>query len=197
MSTLRLAPDWLRGVPEQTIATIKLAFLHGDSSDPQRCFDQSRAWFGEHPVMASIMGTSGHSIAVTDLMLRPSGFVHMLLVSAPGTNMRRAGRITQRLLELETYRVLSLRGLSAAKELQPMLSHADVGLGDITGQLESKPAILELGRFHGPPYGGWTVKRSNFSDYDEMRPHGALGHLTPREYVDQREAAAPRETACL
>lgn len=138
MSALRLTPEWLRGIPGQTIAAIKLAFLHGDLSDPQQCLEQSRAWFGEHPVMASIMGASGHSIAVTDLMLRPSGFEHILVVAPHGTNTKRAGRIVQRLLELETYRILSLRGLSAAKNLWPMLSHADRALADITGQLESK-----------------------------------------------------------
>jgi len=140
MSALRLAPEWLSSIPGQTIAAIKLAFLHGDLSDPQRCLDQSRAWFGEHPVMASMMGALGHSIAVTDLMLRPSGFEHMLVVAPPGTNTRRAGRITQRLLELETYRILSLRGLSAAKKLWPMMTQADVALADITGRLESKLA---------------------------------------------------------
>jgi len=34
-------------------------------------------------------------------------------------------------------------------------------------------------------------------DYNHTRPHGALGHLTPREFVAQRQAVAPRETVCL
>ena len=138
MSALRLAPEWLRGLPGQTIAAIKLALLPGDLSNPAACLEQSRAWFGEHPVLASILGATGHSLAVTDLMLRPSGFEHMLVIAPPGTNTTRAGRVTQRLLELETYRILSLRGLSAAKQLWPMLSHADRTLADVTARLENK-----------------------------------------------------------
>jgi len=34
-------------------------------------------------------------------------------------------------------------------------------------------------------------------DYNHTRPHGALGHLTPREFVAQRQAVARRETVCL
>lgn len=32
-------------------------------------------------------------------------------------------------------------------------------------------------------------------DYNEARPHGALGHLTPREYAQQRQATMNREVA--
>jgi len=140
MSALRIAPQWLRTLPGQTIAAIKLAFLHGDLNKPAGCLEQSRAWFGEHPLLASLMGATGHSVSVTDFMLRPSGFEHILVIAPPGTNSTRAGRVTQRLLELETYRILSLLGFSAAKQLWPMLSRADQELADITAQLESKLA---------------------------------------------------------
>lgn len=138
MSALRLPPEWLHSLPGQTIAAIKLAFLHGDLTKPAECLEQSLAWFGEHPVLASIMGTTGHSLVVTDLILRPSGFEHMLVIASPGTNTARAGRVTQRVLELETYRILSLRGLAAAKQLWPMLSHADRTLADVMARLENK-----------------------------------------------------------
>ncbi len=138
MSALRLTPEWLRTLPGRTIAAIKLAFLHGDLTNPVQCLERSRAWFGEQPVVASVMGTSGHSLVVTDLILRPSGFEHMLVVASPGTGTARAGRVTRRVLELETYRILSLRGLSAAKQLWPMLSDADGTLADVMARLENK-----------------------------------------------------------
>jgi len=138
MSALRLAPEWLRSLPGQTIAAIKLAFLHGDLTNPAQCLEQSRGWFGEHPLLASVMGTAGHSLVVTDLMLRPSGFEHVLIAASPGTSTARAGRVTQRVLELETYRILSLRGLSAAKQLWPLLSDADRTLAEVMARLENK-----------------------------------------------------------
>ena len=59
----------------------------------------------------------GHSLVVTDFCLRASGFEHIVVLVDPGTPETRAGRICQRLLELETYRLRALRGLPAAKAL--------------------------------------------------------------------------------
>jgi putative transposase len=32
-------------------------------------------------------------------------------------------------------------------------------------------------------------------DYNQRRPHGSLGHLTPSEFVAQRQVMAPAEAA--
>jgi uncharacterized membrane-anchored protein len=138
LSSLVLAPEWLRSIPGRTIAAIKLAIVHGDLTTAEATLAQARAWFGEHPVVASVMGNNGHSWAVTDFMLRPSGFERMLVIAPPGTSQTRAGRISQRLLELETYRLMALRGLPVAKQLGPMLTEADGTLADITTRLENK-----------------------------------------------------------
>jgi len=138
LPSLVLTPEWLRSIPGRTIAAIKLALVHGDLTTVDDTLAQARAWFGEHSVVASVMGNAGHSWAVTDFMLRPSGFERMLVITPPGTTQTRAGRISQRLLELETYRLMALRGLPVAKQLGPMLTEADGALADITAQLESK-----------------------------------------------------------
>ena len=55
--------------------------------------------------------------------------------------MRRPGSArssAQRLLEIETYRLMALRGLPVAKALGPMLNSAESSLADITAQLENK-----------------------------------------------------------
>jgi uncharacterized membrane-anchored protein len=62
----------------------------------------------------------------------------MLVLAPPGTTETRAGRISQRLLELETYRLMALRGLPVAKALSPMLADAEAQLATITAQLENK-----------------------------------------------------------
>jgi uncharacterized membrane-anchored protein len=77
---------------------------------------------------------------VTDFMLRPSGFERMLVIVPPGTTQTRVGRISHRLLELETYRLMALRGLPVAKQLGPMLTASDDALADITARLELKSA---------------------------------------------------------
>jgi uncharacterized membrane-anchored protein len=80
----------------------------------------------------------GHSIVVTDFRLRDSGFERMLVLAPADTSETRAGRISARLLELETYRMMALRGLPVAKELGPMLAESEAVLSTITARLEGK-----------------------------------------------------------
>jgi uncharacterized membrane-anchored protein len=77
---------------------------------------------------------------VTDFKLRDSGFERMLVVSPPDTSETRAGRVAQRLLEIETYRIMALRGLPVARQLDPKLASAEKQLADITAQLKNKTA---------------------------------------------------------
>ena len=95
--------------------------------------------FGGHTLVASQLG-NGHSWALTEFRIGADGFERMLVIAPPGTTDTRAGRITQRLLELETYRLMALRGVPVAKALGPMLSQAESALSDITARLESKSA---------------------------------------------------------
>ena len=135
-------PGWLRGIPGRTVAAIKLVMLHCDLPEqtPQaqaRLMEPAQQWFGGRTVVASQLG-GGHSWALTDFHLRPSGFERMLVIAPPGTTETRAGRISQRLLEQETYRLMALRGLPVAKALSPTLADAERRLAAITAQLENK-----------------------------------------------------------
>jgi uncharacterized membrane-anchored protein len=140
LSALVVPADWLRNIPGRTIAAIKLAMVHGDIHNADATMAATRRWFGEHTVVASVLGNNSHSWAVTDFVLRTGGFERMLVITPEDTSQTRAGRISQRLLELETYRLMALRGLPVAKLLAPMLTRAESGLADITAQLENKSA---------------------------------------------------------
>lgn len=74
----------------------------------------------------------GHSFAVTDFRLLAGGFERMVVIAPPDTS---AGRISQRLLEVETYRLIALRGLPVAKALSPMPRAAQAELAGITAAL--------------------------------------------------------------
>jgi uncharacterized membrane-anchored protein len=140
LSHIVLPPGWLAGIPGRTFAGIKLVMLHGDMQHPQETLAQARTWLGEHTVVASLMGNNAHSMVVTDFMLRESGYERMLVVAHTDTTETRAGRISQRLLEIETYRLIALRGLPVAKELGALLSRSEEQLSDITAQMENKSA---------------------------------------------------------
>lgn len=137
LDSLALDPSWLRGIPGRTFAAIKMVMVHASLDDPQAALASGQQWFGGRTVVGSLMG-GGHSCAVTDFRLRETGFERMLVIAPSGTSETRAGRISQRLLELETYRLMALRGLPAAKSLTPMLARAEATLADITTRLEGK-----------------------------------------------------------
>jgi uncharacterized membrane-anchored protein len=138
MSNLAVPREWLAGIPGRTMAAISMAMVHGDLSTPDETMALARHWFGDPVVVASKMGNNGHSWAVSDFIMQPSGFERILVVAPSSTTPARAGRISQRLLELETYRIMALRGLPVAKELGPVLGQAETLLLEITASLDNK-----------------------------------------------------------
>ena len=139
LSALAVDAAWLRAIPGRTVAAIKLALVEADADDTQATLTEGRRWFGRNTMVASRLGT-GPTLAMTDFRLRTSGFERMLLVAPPATSPTRAGRLSQRLLELETYRLMALRGLPVAKALAPMLHDAEATLARITLRLEDAQA---------------------------------------------------------
>lgn len=139
---LALPPGWLASIPGRTVAAIELVMLNADWPEPTPAAQaalmaQAQRWLGRDSLVASQLG-GGHSWALTDFALRADGFERMLVIAPPETTETRAGRISQRLLELETYRLMALRGLPVAKALSPLLADAERRLAAITAQLENK-----------------------------------------------------------
>ena len=133
--------EWLRGLPGQTVAAIHLAMLPEGTDDPQMLV-KAQQWLGEGMLIGSRMGNTvegrSHSCLLSHLRIGADGFERLLVLAEPDTNEGRAGRISQRVLELETYRIMSLRGLPVAKQLSPVLAKAESELADITARLESQ-----------------------------------------------------------
>lgn len=132
---------WLRAIPGKTVAAIHLGMLAAPVDAPDTVA-QAQVWLGEGAVVGSRMGntTEGlpHSCVLTHFRLGADGFERMLVLAPADTSEARAGRISQRLLELETYRLMALRGLPVAKALSPVLSDAEAQLAEITARLERK-----------------------------------------------------------
>ena len=139
-SSLTLPKDWLSEIPGQTIAAINLAMVHGDLKHPEEMLESARNWFGKRPIVASLVGRNSDSLVATDFKLRDSGFERILVILQPESSVTRSGRIAQRLLEIETYRIMALRGLPVAKQIDPELDDTEKQLLSITAQLEDKVA---------------------------------------------------------
>jgi uncharacterized membrane-anchored protein len=158
---LTVPTQWLAQIPGRTVAAVQLAMVTAPLDEATGLMAQAVTWLGGRTVVASLMGSNaanvagqggdtsnrqgyghpmGHSWALTQFLLQPDGFERMLVIAPEGTSQTRAGRIAARLLELETYRLMALRGLPVAKTLGPMLSAAESALATITARLENKSA---------------------------------------------------------
>ena len=136
-SHLAVSAQWLHNLPGQTVAAIQMAMVEADISDTALTMQQARNWFGGRSVLASLLGM-GHSWAVSELRIGDDGFERLLVIAPPGTTESRSGRNSHRLLEMEIYRLMALRGLPVAKELGAMLGECEGGLADITVALDQK-----------------------------------------------------------
>jgi len=160
LADLAVPAAWLAAIPGRTVAAIQLAMVNAALDNADALMQRAVSWLGGGTVVASLMGTNalpgltaadapdrhgyghplGHSWALTKFRLRDDGFERMLVIAPEGTSQTRAGRIAARLLELETYRLMALRGLPVAKALSLMLTQSEQALAQITAQLESKAA---------------------------------------------------------
>ncbi len=161
LNGLVLPTQWLANIPGRTVAAVQLVMVNASLNEAPALMAQAVNWLGGRTVVASLMGSNaassteqitepdnrhgyvhpmGHSWALTQFRLQDDGFERMLVIAPEGTSQTRAGRIAARLLELETYRLMALRGLPVTKVLGPMLAQSEAALARITAQLENKSA---------------------------------------------------------
>ncbi len=137
-------PGWLAGIPGRTVAAIQVVMFTAQLHDMQGALALAQPWFAPGATLiASQMGT-GQSCAATDFGVNADGFERMLVLLHPGSSASRPGRISVRLLELETYRLMALRGLPPAKALTPLLASIERELSELTVELESPAASEQL-----------------------------------------------------
>ena len=139
LQSLVIPPQWWATIPGKTVAAIMVAMVHGDVDDPAAMRQTAEPWLDSREPLASLLGVR-RSCAMSNFRIRESGFERIVVISPPNTSELRAGRLLQRLMEMETYRVMALRGLPVAKELAPMLAAAESQLAAITARMEQADA---------------------------------------------------------
>lgn len=133
-----LPPGWLAAIPGRTFVAARVLILPDPLTDTQSTLKSARQWLGNNPIVASLIGVDGHSLAVSDFLIDDSGFERFLIFAPMGSSATRIGRVVQRVLEVETYRMMALRGLPVAKALSPELTAAEKQLASMTVLLEDK-----------------------------------------------------------
>ena len=114
--------DWLADAPGQRItsAMVRVIERPGDAAINAALSD----WFVHESLAASHM-LDDAAVAAGDFRIDPNGHTRFAVFVSPGTGQRRIGRIVQRLCEIETYKTMSMLGLSRARELTPRMGELD------------------------------------------------------------------------
>jgi uncharacterized membrane-anchored protein len=141
-------------------------------------------------VVASMMGGNSHSMAITNFKLRPDGFERMLVLAPQHTSETRAGRISQRLLELETYRMMALRGLPVAKSLSGVLAESETALADVTVKLEQRE-VSEAHLLDTLIHVAARVERATAEHVYRFSATQAYDALVRQRIAELRERAVP------
>lgn len=124
-----LPAGWLAQVSGRTIVAAHAELLprpEGGAPDPVAFAD---AFGGNIVVGAAIGEGSGH--ALTDFRIHADGFARFLVFDG-GFTQRQAGRMLQRLFEIEAYRTLSLLALPLAYQLSPVVRTVEAELAELT-----------------------------------------------------------------
>jgi uncharacterized membrane-anchored protein len=125
--------DWLAGLPGQLLIGMHVAALDAAAAPFDLSPDALPRFFdGNRLIGAKISGGAGS--AFSDFHIHGDGFGRLLIVNegfAPG----QGGRCLQRLLEIETYRMMAMLALPKARAILPELPDADRKLVELTAAL--------------------------------------------------------------
>jgi uncharacterized membrane-anchored protein len=126
--TSALPEDWWASLPGRTIAAARAELLRcgADAPDPA----QLGQYFEGNAVIGAEIG-DGAGFAFTDFRIHVDGCTRFLVFDRSLTR-RQAGRMIQRLFEIEAYRVMALLALPVARRQAPRILAIETALAALT-----------------------------------------------------------------
>jgi uncharacterized membrane-anchored protein len=124
-----VAAAWRDAIPGALLSANHVALLpQNDETSPWLQPDVD-ALFDTEALVAS-EAADGQARVYTDLRIHADGFARFVVLSRDMTPRRR-GRLVQRLLEIESYRLLALLALPEARRITPLIGQHEEELGQI------------------------------------------------------------------
>jgi len=120
--------DWLSQLPGELVVAINMKVQRGEGAD----LEGQHFFEGQRPLGSWV--ANGKAKVQTSFRLHSDGFGRML-VADMGLNPYQTGRLIQRLLELETYRLMALMGLPVARGLSSEVSQMELELASLNQRL--------------------------------------------------------------
>lgn len=178
--------EWLAQLPGRCLSCLNLWVLPAHGADDTPLVPQV---LHEDRLVASTVA-DGFGEVYTDFAIHPDGSSRMVLLVG-GMTPRRLGRLVQRLLEIETYRMAALLGLPVAHEAASMLADAERELAALADAIrvadrDTEPALLDrLTRLAGQVESQYAATHARFS---ASRAYFELVEQRTREISESRLA---------
>ena len=180
--------EWIKDLPGQLIVAVHgaLVNLPEERIDPEGI---AAAYFGGNGLVGSAIA-GGAALALTDFRIHADRFSRLLVLDRSMTP-RQAGRMVQRLLEIETYRIMALLALPISREISPVLSRSEQDLAKITAAIadareEDEPTLLaDLTRLEA------DISSRQSRHHFRFSASAAYYRLVQRRIVELREERIP------
>ena len=128
----RVPKEWLANLPGQRLVATSIALVKAGSLQDS-LEEMGQRLFAGNTFVGSVIA-DGAGAAFTDFRIHADG-LSRLLVEDRAMSARQAGRMIQRLLEIDTYRMLALLALPIARELGPRLTQWETVLAETNARL--------------------------------------------------------------
>ncbi|WMC12379.1 DUF3422 domain-containing protein [Oceanimonas pelagia] len=135
-----LPQAWLDTAPGSFLCGAEILFRdHRPGADVNPWLEQH---FGENQVNSSLVMSEVGQIW-TDFFPREDSGLVRVLVEDRGLQLRQAGRLLQRICEIETYRHVALLALPLANEVVPVINQLETELVELSTRVASEePSVL-------------------------------------------------------
>ncbi len=120
--------EWLETLPGEIVVATHIALE--DRARPQRSLAELSLLFASNTVIGSEVA-AGNAIVWTDNQIHADGFGRILIHDVK-LRSRQTGRLVQRLIEIETYRMLAMLPVPMMRSYIPKLAHFDERLAALT-----------------------------------------------------------------
>jgi uncharacterized membrane-anchored protein len=128
--------QWLEEAPGQRLTSSLLRLM----PMPQK-FDtvseHLREWFVPESLAAAHV-LDGAAVVASDFRIDPAGHTRFAAFVPEKTGSRRIGRIVQRLLEIETYKTMSMLGFALTREIGGQVGKMDRQVSDLMAKMSAQ-----------------------------------------------------------
>jgi uncharacterized membrane-anchored protein len=201
-----LPEGWIESLPGQVVAAFHVS-IEDARQGPEPSLPQVKQAFEEMRLVGS-SPQDGDARVWASFQLHSDGFGRLMVVNKQMSDSQ-LGRLTQRLMEIETYRLMALLALPLARQVSPELVRMDARLAELTQQLSDDGEVNERELLAdliemAASIESWRA-RSTFrfgatkayhelvlTRLEALREDEVSGHLTITEFLTRRLTPAVR-----